>query len=186
MAVNAKSKRLFDVVASAAALIVLFPVFVAVGLLVWRASGRHVFFVQTRLGLGEKPFPCFKFRTLVPEAPITASHDIDSSWVTPVGRRLRAAKLDELPQLLNVLRGEMSLVGPRPCPPSFTKVVEARRKLQVFAVRPGITGLAQISGIDMSTPEKLAAADRRYIDGYTFGLDLRILLRTVTGGGIDS
>lgn len=184
MTLSSMSKRIFDVVVSATALIGLSPVFLTIALVVWAASGRNVFFVQTRLGFQEQPFPCFKFRTLRQGAPIAPSHEIDSGWVTPIGRMLRKAKLDELPQFANVLRGDMSLVGPRPCLPVMTDVIAARRRLGVFGVRPGITGIAQLRGIDMSTPERLASADRSYIDRRTFLLDLRILFITVTRGSL--
>jgi len=181
---NSATKRIFDIVVSVVALVGLSPVFLAVALMVWAVSGRKVFFVQTRLGFQERPFSCFKFRTLKHGAPIAPSHEIDSGWVTPAGRMLRKAKLDELPQLVNVLRGDMSLVGPRPCLPVMTDVIAARRQLGVFSVRPGITGIAQLRGIDMSTPERLASADRSYIDKRTFGLDLRILFLTAIRGSL--
>lgn len=184
MALNSLFKRTFDVVASLVALVGLSPVLLAIALLVWATSRRNVFFIQSRLGLQERPFRCFKFCTLLPDAPIVPSHEINSAWVTPVGRMLRKAKLDELPQFVNVLRGEMSLVGPRPCLPVMADVIAARRKLGVFDVRPGMTGIAQLAGIDMSTPEKLAAADRRYIDQRTFLLDLRILFLTAVRGSL--
>ena len=116
-------------------------------------------------------------------APVAGSHEVGARWITPLGRRLRSSKLDELPQLLNVLRGEMSLVGPRPCLPSQTDVILARRALGVYAVRPGITGPAQLTGIDMSTPAELATADRGYVDGQSFFGDLKLLLDTVFGKG---
>ena len=106
-----------------------------------------------------------------------------ASWVTPIGRRLRSLKLDELPQLFNVLRGDMSLVGPRPCLPNQAEVIAARRARNVFAIRPGITGIAQLASIDMSTPDELAEADSRYIHDRSFLGDLKIIARTVLGGG---
>jgi O-antigen biosynthesis protein WbqP len=116
-------------------------------------------------------------------APVAGSHEVAETWITPIGRRLRAVKLDELPQLFNVLRGDMSLVGPRPCLPNQVDVITARRLRNVFSIRPGITGVAQLASIDMSTPERLAQADSRYIEHQTFVGDLRILVATVLGGG---
>jgi len=103
--------------------------------------------------------------------------------MTPIGKTLRAYKLDELPQLVNVLKGEMSLVGPRPCLPSQPDVIAARRAKGVFAVRPGITGLAQIAGIDMSTPEKLAIADAEYVKTASLWNDIAMILGSVIGKG---
>jgi O-antigen biosynthesis protein WbqP len=115
--------------------------------------------------------------------PDVASHNASTSWITPLGKRLRLYKLDELPQLINVLKGDMSLVGPRPCLPTQSAVVFERRQQNVFSVRPGITGLAQLAGIDMSEPARLALADREYLDNSSVVGDLLIVLRTISGGG---
>jgi len=151
--------------------------------LVSRSSPGGAMFVQSRVGKSEKLFRCYKFRTMAHGAPVAGSHEVSGSWVTPIGRRLRSLKLDELPQLFNVLRGDMSLVGPRPCLPNQAEVIAARRARNVFEIRPGITGIAQLASIDMSTPEQLADADRRYIDTRTFLGDLRIIAATLIGGG---
>jgi O-antigen biosynthesis protein WbqP len=176
-------KRTFDVLVSALGLIFLMPVMILIACLVSKSSRGGVLFVQTRIGKSEKLFQCYKFRTMTHGAPVAGSHEVAESWVTPTGRRLRSAKLDELPQLFNVLRGDMSLVGPRPCLPVQTDVITERRALNVFSIRPGITGTAQLASIDMSTPEKLAQADSQYIESQTFMGDLRILAATVVGGG---
>ena len=176
-------KRTFDFLVSAVGLIVLMPVMLIIAWLVARSSPGGVLFVQTRVGKSEEPFQCYKFRTMAHGAPSAGSHEVADSWITPTGRRLRSVKLDELPQLFNVLRGEMSLVGPRPCLPNQAEVIAARRARNVFAIRPGITGSAQLASIDMSTPEKLAEADHRYIESRTFIGDLRIIAATVLGGG---
>jgi O-antigen biosynthesis protein WbqP len=176
-------KRTFDFLVSALGLIFLMPVMLIIAAFVARSSPGGVLFVQSRLGKSEKSFQCYKFRTMTHGAPVAGSHEVAESWITPTGRRLRSAKLDELPQLYNVLRGDMSLVGPRPCLPNQTEVIAARRARKVFRVRPGITGAAQLASIDMSTPESLAAADSQYIEKQTFVGDLRIILATVLGGG---
>jgi O-antigen biosynthesis protein WbqP len=176
-------KRAFDFVVSALGLIFLMPVMLLIAYLVSRSSPGGVLFVQSRVGKSEKLFQCYKFRTMAHGAPVAGSHEVAGSWITPTGRRLRSAKLDELPQLFNVLRGDMSLVGPRPCLPVQADVIAARRALDVFSVRPGITGPAQLASIDMSTPEKLAQADRSYVENQTFAGDLRIIVATVVGGG---
>jgi O-antigen biosynthesis protein WbqP len=176
-------KRTFDFVVSALGLIVLTPIMLTIAYFVWRSSRGGVLFVQDRVGKSEKLFRCYKFRTMAQGAPVAGSHEVAESWITPTGRRLRSAKLDELPQLFNVLRGDMGLVGPRPCLPSQIDVIAARRARNVFGIRPGITGIAQLASIDMSTPERLAEADHHYIENQTFIGDLRILGATVLGGG---
>ena len=176
-------KRTFDFLVSACGLIFLMPFMLIIAWFVARSSPGGVLFVQTRVGKSEKPFQCYKFRTMAHGAPNAGSHEVAESWITPTGRRMRSAKLDELPQLYNVLRGDMSLVGPRPCLPSQIEVIAARRIRNIFTIRPGITGPAQLASIDMSTPEKLAQADSHYIKSQTFIGDLRIIARTVLGGG---
>jgi O-antigen biosynthesis protein WbqP len=176
-------KRAFDLLVSALGLIFLAPVMLIIAGLVSRSSSGGALFVQSRVGKAEKLFRCYKFRTMAHGAPVAGSHEVSGSWVTPIGRRLRSLKLDELPQLFNVLRGDMSLVGPRPCLPNQAEVIAARRARNVFEIRPGITGIAQLASIDMSTPEQLADADRRYIDTRTFLGDLRIIAATLLGGG---
>lgn len=176
-------KRLFDVLVSAVALVLLSPVMLVVAIMVRRSSPGGALFIQDRVGRHEKPFVCYKFRTMASDAPVAGSHDVSASWITPAGKRLRATKLDELPQLYNVLKGEMSLVGPRPCLPSQSEVIGARRRKGVYAIRPGITGLAQLAGIDMSTPDALAKADRSYLDSRSFLGDLKILVQTALGHG---
>jgi O-antigen biosynthesis protein WbqP len=176
-------KRAFDVLVSLLALLALLPVMVVVAVIVRRSSPGPALFVQTRVGRHERPFRCYKFRTMATGAPLAGSHDVSANWITPSGRRLRSTKLDELPQLFNVLRGDMSLVGPRPCLPNQTEVIRARRALDVFSIRPGITGPAQLAAIDMSTPDALAEADRRYLDNRNFISDLGILFATVAGKG---
>jgi O-antigen biosynthesis protein WbqP len=181
--VNQLIKRIVDTCTALIGLIVLMPVFVVLFILVRRSSPGGAMFLQTRLGKGEIPFTCIKFRTMMVGSPDVGSHDAAESWITPTGRWLRAYKLDELPQLINVLRGEMSLVGPRPCLASQQEVISARRIRGVFSVRPGITGLAQVEGVDMSTPEKLAAMDAEYITTANIWRDCELIVRTVLGRG---
>jgi O-antigen biosynthesis protein WbqP len=174
---------MFDISASAAGLVILSPLLLLVALAVAVTSRGGIFFVHPRVGRFERTFVCYKFRTMAAHAPVAGSHEVSSRWITPVGRFLRARKIDELPQLYNVLRGEMSLVGPRPCLPSQDEVIAARRKRDVFTVRPGIAGPAQLASIDMSTPEKLAEADAAYIARRDFLGDLRIIAATIRGRG---
>lgn len=176
-------KRGFDFLVSLTALILLMPIMLVVAIIVRKTSAGGALFAQERVGLHEKGFICYKFRTMASGAPVAGSHHVSASWITPVGKRLRQTKLDELPQLYNVLRGEMSLVGPRPCLPGQRDVINARRRLGVYAIRPGITGPAQLAGIDMSTPEKLALADSEYLKSRSFFGDVRILIKTAMGRG---
>jgi O-antigen biosynthesis protein WbqP len=115
--------------------------------------------------------------------PDVSSHQAMTSWITPVGRVLRRTKLDELPQLINVIRGEMSLVGPRPCLPNQQELVRERASRGVFDVLPGITGKAQLQGVDMSEPLRLAQIDQEYIAQQSFYGDLQLLYQTLLGKG---
>ena len=179
---NTVTKRLFDIIASAGGLIIFSTLFVVIIILIRRDSPGGAFFIQDRVGRDERVFKCIKFRTMAAGTPNVGSHNAQQSWITPLGKKLRAIKLDELPQLINVFKGEMSLVGPRPCLPSQSDVINARRALNIFAVRPGMTGLAQVKSIDMSTPIKLAAVDADYITRAGFFLDIGILIATASDG----
>ena len=176
-------KRLFDIAASLGGLILAGWLIVLLALLVrYESAGRGIF-AQTRVGRGGRPFTLYKLRTMASGTVSAASHETPMSAVTRLGRRLRAWKLDELPQLWNVLRGEMSFVGPRPCLPVQTLLITEREKRGVHRLRPGITGLAQVAGVDMSDPERLAAIDARYLAERSFSGDLRLIARTLTGSG---
>lgn len=157
-----KLLRIFDIVLSTLGLLFASPVMLLIFLIGMVGAGRPIFF-QERLGLNKVTFTLIKFRTMALNTPSVASHLSSSYAVTPMGFFLRRSKLDELPQLWNVLKGEMSLVGPRPGLPNQIKLTKEREKFGVYSVRPGITGLAQVSGIDMSTPELLAQTDAKMI-----------------------
>lgn len=172
-------KRILDIAASASGLIVFSPVIALVWLAVSTTTRGPAIFAQTRVGRNERPFVCYKFRTMYVGTQERATHEVSPDAVTPAGRVLRRFKLDELPQLWNVLRGDMSLVGPRPCLPTQTRLIEERRRRSVFALRPGITGLAQVEGVDMSKPERLAELDAAYMHQRSLGLDIGLILRTI-------
>ena len=174
-------KRALDFSAALVGLIILSPVILAVGAVVRTTSPGPVIFSQQRVGRNEQPFICYKFRTMRTGTAQRATHEISSSAITPEGRFLRKFKLDELPQLWNVLRGDMSLVGPRPCLPVQKELVAARRQRGVFSVRPGITGLAQVEGIDMSEPKRLAERDADYLRMQNTSLDLSLIFKTLLG-----
>jgi O-antigen biosynthesis protein WbqP len=174
--------RSLDIALASIGLIVLSPVFVVLLMVGWLDTRSPLFF-QTRLGRHLKPFMLVKFRTMRPDAASVPTHLADPRSVTRLGAFLRRTKLDELPQLWNVVVGDMSLVGPRPGLPSQTELTEARRAHGVFEVRPGITGLAQLSGIDMSTPQLLAETDGKMIAGLTVSAYVRYVFLTAAGRG---
>ena len=173
-----KQKRLFDLLFGTVGLIVCSPLILALVILVRIESRGPGLFVQTRVGFEEKTFKMYKIRTLRMGSQQRPVHEIHQSSFTKLGSFLRKTKLDELPQLWNVVKGEMSLVGPRPSLPSQIDVVEERRKLGVFAMVPGITGLSQIRKIDMSDPVKLSKSDADYISEMSLLKDIQIILRT--------
>ncbi|PAJ74460.1 lipid carrier--UDP-N-acetylgalactosaminyltransferase [Pseudoalteromonas sp. NBT06-2] len=140
-------------------------------------------FRQERVGRNKIPFTLVKFRTMKVDTASVASHLASSASITPFGNFLRKTKLDELPQLWNVLKGEMSLVGPRPGLFNQQELTEARDAKNVYAVRPGITGEAQVNEIDMSTPELLAKTDAKMIRELNLVNYFKFILQTVTGKG---
>jgi lipopolysaccharide/colanic/teichoic acid biosynthesis glycosyltransferase len=173
-----RGKRLLDVAASAAALAVLAPLLLLLAALVRCLLGAPVLFRQRRSGLGRRPFTILKFRTMTDERDASGALLPDSQRLTRFGRLLRLTSLDELPELLNVLKGEMSLVGPRPLLPQYDSYY-SEPELHRFDVLPGITGWAQINGRnDLAWDDRLRC-DIWYVEACSFGVDLRILLRTV-------
>lgn len=174
--------RTFDIALSAAGLVFGIPLLVMVAFLAFLDTGSPIF-RQQRVGRDGKAFTLFKFRTMKTNTPSVASHLVSASAITPLGRVLRRTKLDELPQLWNVLRGDMSMVGPRPCLYSQTELIAERERRGVGWARPGITGLAQIRGIDMSNPQLLAETDAAMLAELTIGSYFRYILLTVLGRG---
>lgn len=174
--------RFLDMVFAGLGLLVALPLMGVLFLLGLFDTGIPLF-RQTRVGRHQKPFTLVKFRTMRPDTKSVATHLANPAAVTPLGAFLRRTKLDELPQLWNVLKGEMSLVGPRPCLFNQTELIEERATRGVFAARPGITGLAQINGIDMSTPKLLAETDARMLQGLGLAAYFCYIIKTVTGAG---
>ena len=170
--------RVFDVVVAACALVLLSPVILVLLVLVRSKLGSPVLFCQTRPGLGGKPFAMIKFRTMTDERGPDGQLLPDGERLTQFGRFLRATSLDELPELWNVLKGDMSLVGPRPLLMEYLPLYtpeQARR----HEVRPGITGWAQVNGRNAISWEEKFALDVWYVDNRTFWLDIKILWLTV-------
>lgn len=174
--------RVLDIAFSLLGLVLGFPALLVIYLVGLFDTGAPLF-RQERVGRYQKPFTLVKFRTMRVGTASVASHLADVSAITPMGRFLRRTKLDELPQLWNVLWGDMSLVGPRPGLFNQRELLQARQQHGVFAVRPGITGLAQLNGIDMSTPELLAQTDARMLQSLHIREYLRYVIRTALGGG---
>ncbi|MGE0072397.1 MAG: sugar transferase [Thiomonas sp.] len=185
-------KRAFDVVVALLALALLWPLMLAAALAVWLDSGRPVLFTQQRVGLGGKPFALYKFRSMVADAAAhgasPASGSQPAAWystarddprVTRVGRLLRRSSIDELPQLVNVLRGDMSLVGPRPDVPAQRANYTEEQWALRHSVRPGLTGLAQALYRSRATPAQRLQADLDYARHHGLLTDLRILALTV-------
>lgn len=196
-------KRTFDVVAASVLLVIFLPLLVLISLSVWRSSPGPVFYSQPRVGRHGRPFRFYKFRSMVTNSDeflisfLESNPVAKSRWdefqkleddprITPFGRFIRRSSLDELPQLWNVLKGDMSLVGPRPCMVD-QRMLYGRRWAAYCAVRPGMTGLWQVSGRNRLTYEQRVALDVDYVQKWSPWLDFKILFRTfrvvLTGDG---
>ena len=171
-------KRLFDIIASASGLIFLSPVFLILKYLIRKNLGEPVFFTQERPGKDGKPFKMIKFRSMRDAVDQDGNPLPDSERLTPFGKKLRATSLDELPELWNVLKGEMSLVGPRPLLMSYLPLYNEFQNRR-HEMRPGVTGWAQVNGRNALSWDEKFAHDIWYIDHYSFWLDMKILFLTV-------
>ncbi len=174
--------RILDFIFSLLGLIFGSPVLLVIFIIGLFDTGSPIF-RQERVGRNQKPFTLIKFRTMSVDTKSVASHLANTASITKLGGFLRKTKLDELPQLLNVIKGDMSLVGPRPGLFNQLELTEARIAKEVFDVRPGITGLAQVNDIDMSTPELLAETDARMIIDMSIKDYFKYIFQTVLGAG---
>lgn len=174
--------RLLDFIFSFLGLLLTLPILFVITLLGYFDTGSPIF-TQQRVGKNKKPFTLIKFRTMNIETKSVASHLASTASITKLGVFLRKTKIDELPQLINVLKGDMSLVGPRPNLFNQEELIDEREKLGVYNVLPGITGLAQVNEIDMSTPGLLAEWDKTMIDTFTLAAYFKYIIQTVTGKG---
>jgi len=174
--------RILDIVISLVAVICGLPLILVIGILGLIDSGSP-FLLQSRVGRNRQLFTLVKFRSMTLDTKSVGTHLVDAASITKMGGFLRRTKLDELPQLFNVLIGQMSLVGPRPCLPNQAELIMERSKRGVFTVRPGITGLAQVNSVDMSTPRKLARYDQIMIRRMSLKLYLKLLVVTAFGKG---
>lgn len=174
--------RIFDILFALIGLTLGAPVLLLITILGWFETRSPLYF-QERVGRFQRPFTLVKFRTMTPGTASVATHLADCSSITKVGAVLRRTKLDELPQLWNVLKGEMSIVGPRPCLYCQDELRDEREKRGVFSVRPGITGLAQVNGLDMSEPVLLAQVDQQMIEDFDLKRYFKLIGLTITGKG---
>jgi len=174
--------RMLDMVLAGIGLLLALPLMIVLFLIGLFDTGAPLF-RQVRVGRFQHPFTLVKFRTMRPDTQSVATHLANPAAVTRMGHFLRHSKLDELPQLWNVLKGEMSLVGPRPCLFNQQELIAEREARHVFDVRPGITGLAQIQGIDMSTPRLLAETDARMLENLNLAAYCAYIIKTATGSG---
>ncbi|ENO00756.1 MULTISPECIES: sugar transferase [Pseudoalteromonas] len=174
--------RILDILFSLVGLIFAMPFLIILYIIGLFDTGSPLF-MQERVGRNKKPFTLVKFRTMTVDTVSVASHLASTASITRFGGFLRRTKLDELPQLWNVLKGEMSLVGPRPGLFNQEELTQAREAKNIYTVRPGITGLAQVNEIDMSTPELLAQTDEKMIATLNLKHYFTYILQTVTGSG---
>ncbi len=174
--------RLLDILIGLAGLVLGFPVLLLLYVLGLFDTGSPLF-MQERVGRWKRPFVLVKFRTMKIDTASVASHLASTNSITRFGHFLRRSKLDELPQLWNVLKGDMSLVGPRPCLFNQEELIRERDSRGVYDVRPGVTGLAQINGIDMSTPKLLAETDQKMLAEMSISHYFEYILKTATGKG---
>ncbi|MBR4862930.1 MAG: sugar transferase [Oscillospiraceae bacterium] len=175
-------KRVLDAVLAAIGLLVLLLPIAIIAVIIYVDDPGKVIFAQRRVGLGGKQFRVYKFRTMKLSTPkyMATSDVVDpNQYITRVGKVLRKLSLDEIPQLWNVLKGDMSLVGPRPLIPSEEQIHIMRSRFGVYTTRPGVTGLAQVNGRDTVLPADKVRYDWQYVEGFGFGMDMKILLSTI-------
>jgi lipopolysaccharide/colanic/teichoic acid biosynthesis glycosyltransferase len=174
--------RFLDFLIAVIGLLVTLPILLIVTIIGIIDTGSPIF-IQKRMGKNQKPFNLIKFRTMSIGTISVASHLANSSEITKLGSFLRKSKIDELPQLINVLKGEMSFVGPRPNLFNQDELIKERENCGVYGVFPGITGLAQVNSIDMSTPKLLAQTDQKMIKTLTVITYFKYIIQTVIGSG---
>jgi len=171
-------KRGIDILLAISAIIILSPIIVVCGLIIYFQDFGPVIFKQWRIGRNGERFLFFKFRSMPVNAPNVQSSETDKLKITPFGRIIRRTNLDELPQLFNILKGDMSIVGPRPPIPSQVNLVEMRKKNNAINCRPGLTGWAQVNSYDYMPEEQKAKFDGEYASNVSFGMDIKIIVRT--------
>jgi O-antigen biosynthesis protein WbqP len=176
-------KRVFDLAIAIPLSIVALPIILLMAVAIRIETRGKPIFLQDRVGRDGRIFRLVKLRTMYADTKHVASHEVSRSAITRLGTVIRKFKIDELPQLANVLAGQMSLVGPRPCLPVQETLIAERQAQGVDRLAPGITGISQVRGLDMSDPVALAASDAGYIRPWSARLDLAILWGTIAGRG---
>ena len=174
-------KRVFDFLMSFISIIVFSPIILIISLLIKLTSKGPVFFKQRRIGKNNEEFNILKFRTMRVDTPNVATHLLKdpSVFITPLGKFLRKTSLDELPQLINILKGEMSIVGPRPALYNQYDLIDMRTEVGVHKLVPGLTGWAQVNGRDEISLEEKVALDKEYMNMQSFWMDIKIIFMTV-------
>ncbi|MBQ9080070.1 MAG: sugar transferase [Clostridia bacterium] len=175
-------KRILDIAVACSGLLISAIPMCLCAVAIMMEGGGPVIFRQKRIGADLRPFVCYKFRTMSCDAPpecATAALEHPERYITKVGAFLRRTSLDELPQLFNVLRGDMSLIGPRPVVAAESELIHLRNSLGVYGIRPGLTGLAQVRGRDSVSVRRKAAYDAQYVERMSFGYDMGLLVRTL-------
>ena len=162
-------------------LLIVSPLIFISSIFIFTEDGMPIFFIQKRIGKDEKIFKLFKIRTMRRETPSLGTHEINKNQYLKFGKILRTLKIDELPQVLNFIIGDINLVGPRPGLKNQKELLNYRRSKKVYRVKPGITGLSQVLGYDMSNPELLSKVDNLYIENKSVLLDLEIFFATFIG-----
>ena len=172
-------KRLSDITLAVLLLLLLFPMYLMMALIIWLQDGGPAIFKQSRVGRNGQEFMFYKFRSMPVSTPNVESRETQKLQITPFGKFIRRTNLDELPQIYNVLRGDMSFIGPRPPICSQKDLVEMRRANGALAVHPGLTGWAQVNAYDGMPLEQKAAFDGEYANRFSINIDLLILVKTV-------
>ena len=174
-------KRFLDLLFSIILIIILSPFMLIISVLIFIFDGSPIIFSQKRVGYNDELFNIYKFRTMKNGTRQTATAELKEvdSRVTKLGKILRKLSLDEIPQLFNVLKGDMSFIGPRPLIPQETKIRELRRQNNIYSVKPGITGWAQINGRDNVTIEQKTLLDKEYVDNRSLKMDCKIVFKTI-------
>lgn len=171
-------KATIQVLTSIIGILFFLPVIILFGIVVFIEDGKPLFFIQNRVGKQKKIFKIYKIRTLKIDTPSVGSHLIGKNAVLMSGKLSRKFKIDEFPQLINVIKGDLNLVGPRPCLENQEDLIAERQVLDIFSIKPGITGLGQVLKYDMKEPKLLAMVDKIFIDNDSMILRLKILIST--------
>ncbi|MBC8630928.1 sugar transferase [[Eubacterium] tenue] len=176
-----KLKRVIDIIISILGIILLFPIFLITSILIKLESEGPVIFKQLRAGKNSKPFYIYKFRSMKANAPTLSTNEFEDAnlFITKIGRFIRKTSIDELPQLINILKGDMSIVGPRPVILDEKELISLRQEYNVDNILPGITGLAQINGRDSIGNEEKVKLDYEYLQNRSLNLDIKIVFITI-------